>query len=492
MNKSDLHRLIKIEDRIKEIMVQKGLKFDEVEFDIVPPKKMIEIMAYNSPSNISNWKFGRNYERLKTIYDNVSSHSLPYEVVINSDPHRAYLMNNNTLAVQALVISHVYGHVNFFTENNLFKNSRRDIINILSSANKRFIEYEKLYGTDDIEKIIDAGHALQLHTNIFDNDETEDEKRLRIYNHQKKMDRPISSEFSDIIIDDKHNKYNIEAYNNKLWKSLKAISPVEPTEDILRFVIDNSKILDDWQKDILEVLRIEGQYYWPNIKTKYMNEGYAVYTHEQIMDQLFREGHLTASEHGQYNYSNSLVKAFNRETINPYLIGSVMWYDIKDRWDKGRYGSDWNECDNVKERELWDTKEMNGAKKVDEVMRSYMDWFFMNEFLTPDIIDKSDLYVYEIIQKNHSVEYVRTGYTIEEVREMIISSFANKSIPKISIIDSNYNKNGTLLMNHSFSTLPLNKIYAKETMKHIKNIWGSDIHLRTKNSDGTKDVFLKI
>lgn len=494
MEHSDLKRLIKIEDRIKEIMDEKGLKCEDVEFDIIPPQKMLEIKAYNGPNNISNWKYGRNFERYRTIFDNVSNH-LPYEVVINDDPNRAYLMNNNTFAIQCLVIAHVYGHINFFTENKWFANNRKNIMNVLASANRRFIEYERLYGIDDVEKIIDAGHALQLQSNPFDTDETEEEKKIRIYNQQKLINRPINSEFSDIIKNDKQPIFNVEAYNNKLWRKIRSTTPAEPTKDILRYIIDNSKILEDWQKDILEVVRMEGQYYWPSMKTQQMNEGWAVYIHEQIMDQLFKEGYLNDIEHGQYNYSNALVKAMHRDGMNPYLIGSEMWKDIKNRWDKGRYGKDWLECFDSDKKERWDTKEMKGDEKIREVMKSYTDWFFMQDFLTEDIIDKTDLYIYEIIKGPLTNEYIRTGHTYKEIKEIIINSFSHSNIPKIDIIDGNFKKNGSLMLEHNFDDMPLKSTYAVETMKHIHNIWGNDIFLKTKdiNEKGKiVDIIVKV
>ena len=140
-----------------------GFKFFPIEFDIVPIQKLLELMSYNIPTNISNWKKGRDYEKLRTINENVNNH-LPYEVVINSNPARAYLMNNNSLAVQILVISHVIGHSVFFAENVYFKNSRKDIIEFMANAQKRFMSYEARYGLDIVEKTIDAGHSLQLHS----------------------------------------------------------------------------------------------------------------------------------------------------------------------------------------------------------------------------------------------------------------------------------------------------------------------------------------
>ena len=163
MKKSEVQRLAKIEDRVQRIVTEEfGLKIIPIEWDIVPPTKMLEIMAYRGPTQISSWKFGRDYEKARTVFEQIDP-SLPYEVVINDNPARAFLMQSNVFAVQALVMAHVYGHVNFFTENKWFQKSRRDIVALLAEANKRFIEYENIYGIDLVEETIDAGHAIQWH-----------------------------------------------------------------------------------------------------------------------------------------------------------------------------------------------------------------------------------------------------------------------------------------------------------------------------------------
>jgi stage V sporulation protein R len=479
---NELARLIKIEDRTKEIIEELGLKCMPVEFDVVPPEKMLEILAYRGPSNVSSWKFGRDYERLKTIFNNLDP-SLPYEVVINSDTPRAYLMNSNTFAVQALVLTHVYGHVAVFTENKWFQKSRRDLIPIMNEANTRFNQYEKVYGIDHIERIVDAGHSIQFHSNPFE-EETEDERKKRFFENTKQMNKPDTSEFNDLVVSDRRKVVmDADTFNHKLWRHINTITPIEPVEDLLRYIIDNARNLEDWEKDILEVLRIEGQYFWPIMKTKYINEGFATIVHQKIMNKLFEENLLTSDEHGQYNYSNSLVKASHRFTMNPYLIGSEIFQDIQERWDKGRHGREWDDCVNVKEKEDWDTKEMKGWEKIKDVMRTYTDWFFMQDFLTHDLIDKLDLYIYIKSETPFSTDYVRTDHSLEDIRKLIINSFTHSGIPKIEVINGNFNDNGSLFLEHRYAGQPLNTDYAVRTLKHIHDLWKRPVNLKTVIND---------
>jgi len=477
----DLKRMIKIEDRISQIAKEDlQLEFDPIEFDIIPPEKMLEIMSYRSPVNVSNWKFGRDWERIRTIHENLN-HGLPYEVVINANPSRAYLMNSNPFAIQILVMAHVYGHCAFFKMNKYFKNSRSDIMEFLSEASSRVDKYEKNYGIDEVERIIDAGHALQFHSSPFDI-ETENEKRKRIY-EQSILENRVSgkSEFSDIT-GNKNNNINedIALYNQKLWRSLNVKTPVEPTEDILRYIIDNSTVLEDWQKYILETLRIEGQYYWPVIKTKTINEGFACYVHEYIMNKLCKEKVLNAEEASQYNFSNSLVKSENKVGMNPYLIGSKILESISDRWNKGRHGPEWENCMDSNEKAKWDTKEMNGHSKVLDVIRSYTDWFFMQDFLTEELVKDLKLYIYAIVDQHQHTDYVITRHKCKEIKELIINSFAHSHIPKVEIVNGNLNNKGDIMLRHKWSGSDFDKKFAEETMKHINTLWNRDVILNTK------------
>jgi stage V sporulation protein R len=486
---NNLKRLIKIEDRIKEITTEMGLTYLPVEFDIVPPEKMLEILAYRGPSNISSWKFGRDYEKLKTIFNDLDP-SLPYEVVINSDIPRAYLMKSNTFAVQVLVMAHVYAHVAVFTENKWFQKSRRDIIAIMSDANIRFNQYEKIYGINRIEQTVDAGHSIQFHSNPFE-DDTEEDRKKRYFDKVKKLNLPETSNYGDIIPSTRQKPTDdIEMYNYKLWQTICSQTPIEPVEDILRYIIDNSKVLEDWQKDILETLRTEGQYYWPMAKTKYINEGFACLVHEKILKRLFEEDLLTSDEHGQYNYSNSLVKAYNKFSMNPYLIGSKIFEDIEERWNKGRHGREWDDCTNINDKENWDTKEMKGWEKVKDVMRTYTDWFFMQDFLTHELIDLLDLYIYIKAETPMTVDYIRTGHTLEDIRKIIINSFAHSGIPKIDVVHGNYHDAGHMLLEHRYADQPLNTDYAVKTMKHIYDLWGKPIYLKTVFNN--KNIIIKV
>ena len=487
----DLYKkLIKVEDKLYQYAEEYGLKFCDIEWDIIPNQKMFEIMAYRIPGNISNWKFGRDYERIRTINENVRQ-GLPYEVVINSDPARAYLMKSNTFGVQCLVMAHVIGHASFFTMNKYFQNTRKDMIQVLDFGGKRFNEYEKAYGLNEIEMTIDAGHALQFHSSPFDI-ESEKVKKERVFEMQKKKEHKVSkAEYKDLTVDNTGKiAMDVSLFNQKMWRRIKQQTPIEPAADLLRYIIDHSHLLEDWQKDILELMRLEGQYFWPQIKTKYMNEGFATYWHQRMMERLFHDGVLSKSEHAEYNYSNSLVKAKHPMAMNPYLIGCRMWENIIERWNKGRHGSEYDMCENRREKENWDTGDKKGLEKMFTVMRTYTDWLFVQDFLTPELVDDLDMYIFVIKDNPQSIDVIRTKHNANEVRDLIVQSFAHSHIPQVEIENINHEDAGKMLLAHRHAGADLQFKYATETMKHIWNLWGRECVLSTIINK--KHMFIKV
>jgi stage V sporulation protein R len=478
MNSNNLKRLIKIEDAAHRIAKEElGLNYIPAEIDIVPPIKMLEIMSYRGPTQISNWKFGRDFEKIRTFYEE-AGRGLPYEVVIHSNPPRAYFMDNNIFGVQVLVMCHVIGHTHFSQNNKFFSPIRDNMIDFMALANERYNQYERKYGIDEVEKIVDAGHSIQWHSNPFDT-ETEQEKRLRIYNQRKRESHQVSkSEFADITGNEKSLvDADVALYNQRLWRSLQEV-PVEPTEDLLRFIIDNSRHLEDWEKDILEILRQEGQYYWPIGKTKLKNEGFSCLCHQKIVKRLFEKGLLTAEEHGQYNLANSLVKARSDWSINPYLVGSVIWEDIENRWNYNKHGEEWENA-TISERANWN-KPNNGTgwQKILNTIKSYSDWSFTMEFLTEDLIVENDLFIYSVGRYGNEIIVKKTKHTPKEIRELIVNSYAYSDVPKIEIVSGN----NELKLRHSYFGIPLDRTYAVHTLKHISNLWGDKVMLELHDS----------
>jgi stage V sporulation protein R len=156
-----------------------------------------------------------------------------------------------------------------------------------------------------------------------------------------------------------------------------------------------------------------------------------------------------------------------------------MWDDIVDRWDKGRHGREFDNCEDTQAKENWNTKDGKGHQKMFEVLRSYTDWFFMADFLTVDLVHDMNLYVYVVREGHHSIDLVRTKHDAQQIKDLIVGSFAHSQIPAINITNINYADSGVLYLRHEFSGAELQMKYATETLKHLVNVWGRPVILDT-------------
>ncbi len=475
----DLERITEFDEKIREIAKNFGLDFFPQEFDAIPAQKMLEIMAYRFPVNFSHWSFGRDYEREKTKYEH--GFGLPYEVVLNSNPSRAYLMTTNPFPVQVMVMAHVYAHNDFMKNNFHFKPTRRDILPSASEAAIRFQGYEKRFGLDAVERLIDNGLSIELNIDpdFFIKEESEEQKRERLSTPPAPAD--VSGPYEDLVPKKKKERPSDEEYNRK--------TPLEPERDILLYIINHSpKPLNEWEKDILSVIRDQSRYFMPQRRTKIMNEGWATFWHIEIMDQLFKEGLLNEEEHGYYNLYNARVLATNPRTINPYLIGLRMFQDIEDRWNKGRFGKEWEECQDQRKKETWDLGFGQGREKIFDVRRSYSDRFFIEHFLTEQLVDDLDLYIFTGKHEYGEIKYVIDELDWRQIRSLLVAQLSTFDIPLIMVEDGDYKGKRELYLKHAYEGIELDKEYREKTMAHIYYLWDRPVHIESVVDD-VKVVF---
>ncbi|HEB31426.1 MAG TPA: hypothetical protein ENI15_11215 [Spirochaetes bacterium] len=478
MKNVDLNRLNEADGLIQGIARDFGLDFMPQEFDVVPAQKMLEIMAYRLPVNFSHWSFGRDYEIERTKHEH--GYAVPYEVVFNSDPCRAYIMETNPFAIQVMVMAHVYAHNDFMKNSRHFQMTRRDMITYASGAAARFRQYEKDYDKNAVEKLIDAGVSIQWNVDPDKerHPETEEQARERLYGWAKTV--PAGGEYEDLLPAP-------EEVSSEEKKKLRKKTPPEPTVDLLGYIIEHSpRQMMEYEKDILNVILTQAQYFMPYRRTKIMNEGWATFWHEKIMQRLFTEKFLSAEEHGYYNLYNARVKAHNPRMVNPYLLGYSMFSNIEDRWNKGRFGQAYEECDNANKKKNWDLGLMEGVKKVFNVRRTHMDWFFVDQFLTKEVIDNLDLYIYQDMDKHTHYETVVAETEWMKVKQTMVKSLMNWGIPRILVIDGNYRGSLQLLLHHNYESLPLEIEHCNRTLEHIFFLWERPVFLETMEPDGDR------
>src|SRR5499433_1730038 len=266
-----------------------GLDPFPVRFEIVPASVMYEVGSYALPGRYSHWTFGKAYHRMKMMYD--FGLSKIYEVVINSNPAYAFLLETNSPTQNKLVISHVLGHVDFFKNNVYFSKTNRRMVDEAALHARRMADYEFKYGRKVVEEFLDAVLSIEEHIdpNFFirkpqDKGEEEDKKRKR-----------TEGRYDDLLSKEEREEQNASADDGA--DSHKHKPSIEfPEKDLVYFIMKNSPSLEPWQRDVISMLHEEMEYFIPQLQTKIMNEGWASIWHSRIM----REMDLPDNEHIEF------------------------------------------------------------------------------------------------------------------------------------------------------------------------------------------------
>jgi Uncharacterized conserved protein len=423
-----------------------GLDYYPQEFEVINYKEMLGYEAYTGmPSRYPHWSFGKAYERTKTLFD-YNLTGLPYEMVINCDPCLAYLMRDNTILLQVLTIAHVYGHNDFFKNNRLFKEGtdaastlemlKRNANTIRNYINDPSIGYER------VERILDAAHALRFQVSRVPGEKiiSEEEKRQRILNDYKKQigERDILDEYKDIELPDV----------SKI--------PLEPEEDILYFIMKYGR-LQDWEKNIISIVRNESLYFIPQIETKIMNEGWASYWHYNLLKNL----DLSQGMYMEFIKRHNDVIRPHLGSINPYYIGFKIFEDIEKRY---------------------------GKNKLFEVRALERDSSFIRRYLTQELCEETNLFEYVQKGNDYVIDEISDETGWKEIRNNLSSSCGMGSIPVIRVINL-LPKDHTLVLEHVYDGRELLLNYAQSTLKYIQELWGYNVELKTIISD--KETILK-
>lgn len=445
------HALTLISAKAREF----NLDFYDMFFEICPADIIYTFGAYSMPTRYSHWTFGKAYHKMKTQYD--YNLGRIYEMVINSDPCYAFLLEGNTLIQNKLVMAHVLAHCDFFKNNIYFKRTSRNMVESMGAAADRFRGYELKYGRAIVESFIDAAIAIQEHI---------EPGRLGKYVKAAEPERGNSrcagrpgTSYDDLWSIGDDAETNTESCVKK------KVFPEEPEKDLVMFIIQHSKELEDWQRDIMSVIRQEMLYFWPQMETKIMNEGWASYWHLRIM----REMELDESETVEFAKMHSGIIQTSRSRLNPYTLGLKIFEDIERRWDQPA----------PEEKEKYGRPGGQGREKIFEVRTVDNDISFLRNYLTRELVDDMDLYLYKKVGFDWKI--VDKGW--EKVRDTIVNSLTNCGYPYIVVQDGDYNKRGELYLKHIYEGSELDVVYLEKTLPHVYTLWGRPAHLETVLDD---------
>jgi stage V sporulation protein R len=479
------------QEKIEAVASEVGLDFFETRFEMLPYDKINEIAAYGGfPTRYPHWRFGMEYEKLSKSY--AYGLSKIYEMVINTNPCYAYLLEGNTLTDQKLVMAHVYGHCDFFKNNHWFSPTNRKMIDVMANHASMVRRYQDLYGVVEVEQFIDYCLSLEnlidphrpyrpteAQGSVKDKQELPDEligDGIEI--HRIKM-KAYLEEF--VYQDDEINAQRKKQEEEKKKASL--IFPLQPERDVLLFLMENAP-LTRWQKNILEMIREEAYYFAPQGMTKIMNEGWACFWHSYLLTQ---KGILEASELIDYADRHSGTTAPHQGRINPYRIGLALFRDIFERWNCGKFGREYEDCDDMATKETWHIDTQLGMKKIFEVRKSFNDLTFLDEFLTPEFCSAQKLFTFEHHPK--AKEWQIASRDFKQVKEKLLSQLTNLGQPVIEVENARFNQRDELLLKHRFEGVDLDDQYTKPTLQNIYRLWKRPVHLSTFKKD-KNDHFL--
>lgn len=490
--KTDLPQYLRDEQaRIQKIATAEGLDFFPIVFEILSYDQMNEIAAYSGfPNRYPHWRFGMEYERLAKSYE--YGLSKIYEMVINNNPSYAYLLEGNSLVDQKLVMAHVCGHVDFFKHNYCFRSTdldgaqsgevhrpgstydpNRRWIDKMANHGARIRKHVARHGTTKVEEFID--HCLSLE-NLIDphaplskarppkptdtsEDEPQEVPRLRSKDYMESFINPAE------YIESQKKKMADERDKARKF-------PERRERDVLGFLLANAP-LERWERDVLEIVREEALYFVPQMQTKIMNEGWATYWHSKLMTERV----LDASEIIDYADNAAGVLATSGGQLNPYKVGLELYRTIEERWDKGQFGKEWDDCDDLAEKNNWNRRTGQGREKIKEVRSHYNDVTFIDEFLTADFCREQKLFSFGYSNRNDRYEIETREF--KAVKEKLLFQLTNSGNPYIYVEDANHDNRGELYLTHDHQGLDLKADWAKEVLRSLARIWKRPVSLAT-------------
>ncbi len=478
--------LIQDYDReIGRVAANFGLDTYPNQIEIISAEQMLD--AYSSvgmPVGYNHWSYGKHFVSNEQHYRR-GQMGLAYEIVINSNPCIAYLMEENTVTMQALVIAHAcYGHNSFFKGNYLFRTwtDASSIIDYLVFAKNYIMKCEERHGTDEVEAVLDSCHAL-----------------MNYGVDRYKRPYPISAE------QEKQRQREREEYLqkqvNELWRTIpqlnnksNAISetrfPQEPQENLLYFIEKNAPLLEPWQREVVRIVRKIAQYFYPQRQTQVMNEGWATFWHYTLLNQLYEERLVTDGFMLEFLQSHSSVifqPSFDSRMysgINPYALGFNMMSDIR------------RICENpTQEDKAWfpDIAGSNWQETLTFAMQNFKDESFVQQFLSPKVI--RDFKFFSILDDDKDKELAITaihddpGYRY--IRESLSQQYnLSMNEPNIQVYNVDVRGDRSITLRHvRHNRKPLEKESTEEVLKHLRRLWKFDVVLESVEDDQVMETF---
>jgi stage V sporulation protein R len=461
------------------------IALNELKLDIYP--NQIEIItfeqmldAYSSigmPLMYQHWSFGKNFARDEILYRH-GLRNLAYEIVINSNPCLAYLMEENSMMMQTLVIAHAsFGHNHFFKNNNLFRQwtDADGILDYLEFAKTYVARCEERHGEAAVERILDAAHALMP-------------QGVSRYPRRKTLNLRDEEQRARERLEEQERSYN------ELWRSVPTTSGTRsvqahnqaerryllglPEENILYFLEKKAPLLKTWEREILRIVRHVGQYFYPQKQTKMMNEGCATFVHYYIMNRLHQTGFLSEGEMMEFFQSHTgavFQPGFDHpgySGINPYALGFGMMQDIK------------RVCETPTEEDKAWLPEIAGCGDWVGVLKegwaNHRDESFIRQFLTPELMRQMKFFdLHDDAKSDLMVKAIHNKRGYRTLRTDLANQFdVVQNEPEIEVVDVDLDGDRRLMLQHRvYSGILVKENDTAQVLQYLANLWGYEVTL---------------
>jgi stage V sporulation protein R len=451
-----------VDERCREIAVDElGFDVPEVIYHLVRPEEVYFAAANGLPARYSSARWGAHFDEAYGRYQRGQDRI--YELIFNTSPVHAYLMDGNSFVAQTMVIAHCLGHAYVFENNAWLGAVDREIMPRVLSAAERIAGYMGNYGRERVEDLLDACHAIAIH-----------QPQAQLIRKAPAPEPQHGARPYDVLFPDEvaSERERVAAEREALRRRF----PREPQEDLLGFIEAHARGLEDWQRDVISIVRSEQGYFLPQMRTKILNEGAAVLAHQEICQRLF----LRADRYWEYEQLNAAVIQPHPGRVNPYNLGINVLREVM------RIAGDPDD----EERERWSwAGDADPLERVRSILGAYDDEGVLREFLTPKLCELSRLYAFEHLQEDPRRIRV-CSREADAIREVLIAQHSTLGVPCVEIVDADFRGRGELLLEHRHEGIGLDEEYARGTLSHIALLWGKPCTVRTvKAADGTESIW---
>lgn len=471
---------------IQEIALgEMGLDVYPTQIEVITSEQMLD--AYSSigmPLMYNHWSFGKSFLRDQSMYQKGFS-GLAYEIVINSNPCICYIMEENSMTMQTLVMAHAaFGHNHFFKNNHLFQQwtDANAILDYLQFAKNYIARCEERYGLKEVEKILDSAHSLR--------DQGVDKYTRRIKLnvnalHQRELERA---------------EYERSQYN-ELWRTLpdpkskddQEVDEMEqalnqklglPESNLLYFLEKHSPVLKNWQRELLRIVRSLAQYFYPQRQTKMMNEGCACFVHYHIMNRLYEKGRISEGAMLEFIDFHTRVVAqpgFDSpyfSGINPYALGFAMMKDVE------------RICENPTDEDRTWFPDIAGNNKAIETLkkawRDFRDESFILQYLSPRLMREMRLFDLkdDMSKPYFKVDAIHNESGYKKIRSSLAAQYSVANLDlDIQVSNVDLHGNRSMVLTHNMvNGILLEEKQARMVLRHIHRLWGYDVILNSVDS----------